>query len=153
MSTAPFEQPLDLAVSQVFESMCFLAADPCIPGDAAGAEPFLAEVRRCLEFSGPRPGSFGLRTTLPSARMFASNLLGDEALEIEDAQAAESLGEIANMVCGAVLGLIEPEQAFDLTHPHDEPVDSVPLSPANVLFRKYQVEDEILEAWIEFQGV
>ena len=155
MLTAPFEEYLDQAVSHVFESMCFLAADP-VDGamPALGSESQGVQIGRYLEFRGPRKGRFGVRAQLSSAHLFASNLLGEEDSEVDDDHAGECLGEIANMLCGAVLGSLEPDEAFDLTHPCAESAGFVQPLPGVSLVRTYQMEESVLlQAWIEFWSV
>ncbi|RXH56283.1 chemotaxis protein CheX [Granulicella sibirica] len=148
MPAAHFSTWMDHSVAEVLESMCFLTAEEStLPMEQHGE----ALVSRRLEFRGPELGCFGVQTTLPTARMIACNLLGEELEEITEEQAGEAVGEIANMVCGAFLARFEAKQAFDLTHPHmDHPLEQSEAS-ATRISRSFLIEEGGLIAWMEIE--
>ena len=148
MPAARFDTWMDHSVAEVLESMCFLTAEESAsPFDQVGE----VLVSRRLEFRGPELGRFGVQTTLPTARIIACNLLGEEPEEITEEQAGEAVGEIANMVCGAFLARFEAKQAFDLTHPYmDHPLEQREAS-ARRISRSFTVEEGGLVAWMEIE--
>jgi CheY-specific phosphatase CheX len=147
MQADPFEPWLVGAVTEVLESMCFLTAVP-ISSNAANAEG--AWVCYRLHFSGPCQGQFGLGATLPTARLVACNLLGVEPEELNDIQVGESTGEIANMVCGAMLSRMESKHAFDLSHPvRDHERMETSAAGGTRVAQRFALEHGELEVWIE----
>ncbi len=138
---------MDEAVCEVLESMCFLSAEP----ELAPAEvPF--GISRRLNFDGPFTGSFGVRTSSDAAAMIACNLLGYEPDEITEDQVKDSIGELANMFCGAVLCRIEVKRAFALTKPVEDTESVSPSSSRNHMVRQFNVEGGCLQAWLEING-
>lgn len=149
MQVLPFDEWLDESVAEVLESMCFTTSEPAAAALADGAGDW---VNRRLEFVGPEQGSFGIRTTLPTARMIACNLLALEDQDLSDHQAGEAIGEIANMVCGAVLGRFETTQHFNLSSPKwDEtavPEDQISRQRVS---RMFSLDEGTLVAWLEIE--
>ena len=148
MPATHFDAWMDHSVAEVLESMCFLTAEEsALPLEQHGE----ALVSRRLEFRGPELGRFGVQTTLPTARIIACNMLGQEPDEVTEEQAGEAVGEIANMVCGAFLARFEAKQAFDLTHPYmDHPLEQSEAS-AKRISRSFLVEEGGLIAWMEIE--
>jgi CheY-specific phosphatase CheX len=146
-----FDEWVDASVTEVLESMCFLSAEPVREAGAPDYETADgASILRRLEFKGPRTGSFGICTSLPSARMIACNLIGVDPEEVTAEQAAETIGEITNMVCGAFLGRFEAKQAFDLSHPQMDDLAKCNVSP-NRISRTFALEEGALTAWMEIE--
>jgi CheY-specific phosphatase CheX len=126
--------------------MCFLSAEPdqeqTLPTDSL-------VFARCLAFDGPFTGRFGVRTSSDAALMIACNLLGFDADEMTPEQVGESIGELTNMFCGAVLCRIEVKRAFTLSQPME---DGEPLAATNSmrhLVRHFDVEGGRLQTWLE----
>jgi hypothetical protein len=102
---------LEAAVSAVLETMFFSAVFG--PADAAELG---AGWRAVVTFTGTRAGSVTVCTGDETARALAASFLGaDESVPVQ--QIAGVLGELANMLCGAVLGRIEPEGRFTIAPP------------------------------------
>jgi CheY-specific phosphatase CheX len=75
-------------------------------------------VAASLAFQGSPPGRFGLMVSELLARTLAANFIGfDDAAELRPGQAAEVVGEMANMMCGAALSELESNANFDLGAP------------------------------------
>jgi len=102
-----------------------------------------AWVGRVLCFEGPVNGSFGIRLPKRVATQIASDFLGAEADELNEQQVADVTGELANMVCGNVLGHAYAEQAFTLSTPVEGEV------PADVRCSEFAWDDGLLETWVK----
>ena len=148
MPITRFNAWMDESVTEVLESMCFLAAEE-YPGAVAAKSDFMISSR--LEFHGPERGSFGIRTSLSTARLIACNMLGEEPEDVGETEAGEVVGELANMVCGAVLARFVTSQAFDLTHPRSEMTSMEGGESEARIQRGFVVEDGPLVAWMEIE--
>jgi hypothetical protein len=128
--------------------MCFLSAE-ADPEPAPGSFGFA----RRLSFDGPLKGSFGVRTSSDAASTIACNLLGDELDEITPEQIGDSIGELANMLCGAVLCRIELKRAFTLGKPvEDEESTPGPNGNPHHVVRQFNVDGGCLQTWLEING-
>ncbi len=75
-------------------------------------------VAASLAFLGSAPGSFGLIVSYSVARDLAANFLGwDEAGSLTRGRVIGVIGELANMICGAVLSEMKFDSSFDLSAP------------------------------------
>ena len=71
-----------------------------------------------LTFQGSPPGRFGIIVSEPVARILATNFMGaDDGTRLLPAQVAGVIGELTNMICGAVLSELEANANFDLSAP------------------------------------
>jgi len=71
-----------------------------------------------LTFRGSPPGRFGILVSDPVARTLATNFMGaDDGKRLLPAQVAGVIGELTNMICGAVLSELEANANFDLGAP------------------------------------
>ena len=71
-----------------------------------------------LSFQGAPPGRFGILVSAPAARRMAANFLGsDEEARLPPAQVSGIVGELANMICGAMLSELESDANFDISEP------------------------------------
>ena len=71
-----------------------------------------------VNFRGALPGRFGLVVSYPVARTLAMNFLGcDDDADLLLAKVESVIGELANIICGAVLSEIESDAHFDLDGP------------------------------------
>ncbi len=147
MQAAPFEAMLEEAAREVLETMCFMFVEQSASSCCEEALP----LSRSLSFSGPVSGSFGLRSSLPTAALIASNLLGNDPDQISSAQAGDTLGEIANMICGSLLCRIDAKQAFSLSHPVAEPILHSSGIKSQRSTRTMALESGPLLAWVEME--
>jgi CheY-specific phosphatase CheX len=134
---------LEAAVSAVLETMFFSAvfgpADPAVPG---------AGWRAVVTFTGTRAGSVTVCTGDETARALAASFLGaDESVPVQ--QIAGVLGELANMLCGAVLGRIEPDGHFTIEPPSigGNEGGAEPLAGAGV-WRSFELAEGLLAAGV-----
>jgi hypothetical protein len=87
-------------VARTLEDAAFVFTEPADPSATFGAP--VLEAR--LEFEGPTRGELALTTTRAVARGLAANLLGLEPGDRDiEVRAGDALGEIVNMLAGAVV--------------------------------------------------
>jgi CheY-specific phosphatase CheX len=146
MRAAHFDSLLEGAVAEVLESMCFLSTggETALPASSE-----TAWVARKLEFRGPLRGSFGVQVPLDTARLLASNLLGEEGDDVSDEQAGEAVGELANIVCGVLLGRIDSRHTFDLSAPRAVAVNQIPAAGPDRVCRTIALDDGVMMVWLE----
>jgi CheY-specific phosphatase CheX len=104
------ETLLQELTGEVLETMFFSIA----LGPSAGGvpeRPLTAEV----SFTGSRSGSLRVSTGGNTAAALADTFLG--GAEEPDDQAPSVLGELANVLCGAILGRIAPSGSFTISIP------------------------------------
>jgi CheY-specific phosphatase CheX len=89
--------------------------------DRVSAEPHRPAgslIAASLSFQGAPPGRFRILVSESLARTLAANFLGsDDEAHLLPAQVAGVVGELANIVCGAVLSELETNANFDLSVP------------------------------------
>jgi CheY-specific phosphatase CheX len=101
MPDAHLHASITEAVEQVLETMCFSAVlGPC---DTAQAQPCL-DRSAAVEYSGAVSGSVLIGCDEAGARSLTANFLGEEV--VEDEQISEFVGELSNMICGAVVSML-----------------------------------------------
>jgi CheY-specific phosphatase CheX len=108
-------QLLSESAQKVLETMFFIAPD------AVSAEPQRPSgqvIAASLTFQGTPPGQFGIVVSDPVGRTLAANFLGveDEACLLPP-QIAEVIGELTNMISGAVLSELESNANFEISAP------------------------------------
>lgn len=148
MIAEQFRPWMQKAVADVFESMCFLVPEG-EPLSLPNAE--TGWVARKLSFGGAQNGSFGMATSLVTARLAASNFLGEEPDQIEDGEAGEILGELANMTCGILLGRIGSMQPFSVSPPRTDETWPHTAFPTHRITQAFAVEEGVLVAWLEME--
>ncbi len=148
MQVNDFEPWLEGAVAEVLESMCFLST----MGEVAEAGCDSNWVLSQLNFKGVCSGSFGIGAPQATAQLIATNFLGDDEATLTEDQTAEVIGEVANMVCGALLARIESESAFALTSPERSVVcTEVPVG-SDRISRTLALDEGILHVWLEIRN-
>jgi len=140
-----FEVELQNAVTDVLESMCFLSL---LDQDAAATAAETPSVARRLDFRGSFSGSFGLRAPLETASIFAGNLLGQDHEELTEQEIGDSVGEIANMICGSFLCRLETKQPFDLTTPVVDATSEAGEGSMQRFTKDFVVEGGLLHTWL-----
>jgi hypothetical protein len=134
---------LEAAASEVLETMFFSAvfgpADPSTLGPGW---------RAVVMFTGTRVGSVTVCAGDETARALAASFLGaDESVPVR--QIASILGELANMLCGAVLGRIEPEGRFMIAPPcTGETSGATDLPPGPAVWRTFELAEGTLVAGV-----
>jgi CheY-specific phosphatase CheX len=146
MIASDFSVDLQNAVTEVLESMCFISVIEETTVSAADKKPWVA---RRLAFRGPFAGHFGLRVPLETATIFAGNLLGQETEELTEQEIGDSVGEIANMICGSFLCKLETEHPFDLTTPVADPSSDGDAESTYCFAKDFVVEGGLLHTWLQ----
>ena len=100
--------------SKILERMFFAsvsdAAEPLPP-----AGPMLGAV---VTFAGPHYGSLAIAVETETAKTLAMDFLGLASKdELDPEKIEDTLGELANMVCGSTLSRFDDEGLFSLAHP------------------------------------
>jgi CheY-specific phosphatase CheX len=106
------ESILESLAGEVLETMFFSAV--LGPGEAGGEGPRLTAL---VSFSGSRAGTLGVSASAATALALAANFLGAGEEGVPAGQAPSVLGELANVLCGAVLGKVEPAGRFTISPP------------------------------------
>lgn len=104
-----------------------------------------------LKFHGSRPGSFGVRVPLSTARTLAESFLGAEPETISTPQCFEVLGEMTNMICGAVLSRLADEEQFSLSCPQSEPEEWSGRWNEHTIATVFELEEGALALWLDWE--
>jgi len=105
------DELLDSVVSDVLETMFFSGVFG--PGTQTDGPHLAARV----SFTGSHQGALEVAATEATARALAGSFLGVMEDEVPEGQAPALLGEMANVLCGAVLGRMEPQGRFLIAPP------------------------------------
>lgn len=90
---------------EVFETMVFMALEESSPEEAPVQDPALLGT---ITFKGRLEGCLGICCGATCARAIAASMLGmDASAELGDRDVNDAIGEIANMVLGAVKSRIQ----------------------------------------------
>jgi CheY-specific phosphatase CheX len=146
---------LDSCVESVLETMFFTgfqevsSAVACEPGPTAR-----------ITFTGDRNGAFHMQLSSTVARSVAASFLGTgEDDNLSDAEVREVVCELANMICGSVLSLVESGTAFSLSAPELTPeavppaVTAEPRAGVNPIQRTYDLGCGALSVTLEMEGL
>src|SRR5215831_18147279 len=108
-------QLLSESAQKTLETMFFTTPDSVSMDPSRPAGKLIAS---SLTFEGAPPGHFGLLISDPVARSLAANFIGcDDGARLVPVQVAGVIGELCNMMCGAVLSELESDANFDLSSP------------------------------------
>jgi CheY-specific phosphatase CheX len=140
MSVEQISATLQTAMTEVLESMCFI-----LPGEPVDMAAFAGEpwMEHTLTFHGPEEGRFGIRAPRPVAVRIASDFLGEDPVDLSEQQVGEVMNELANMVCGNVLGHCYHDHAFALTSP------TVMHPVSQEQGAQFDWEEGVLVAWVK----
>jgi CheY-specific phosphatase CheX len=150
MIAADLTDVLSQSVSEVLETMYFTGVSGEEQLESNPSEEWICTR---LDFTGSRAGSLGVRAPLRTARILAESFLGAEPETITESQCLEVLGEMTNMVSGAVLSRLAHEEQFALSHPEAEPAGwdhAWHNHTAAVVFR---LEEGALAIWLDWETV
>ena len=107
---------LSESAQKVLETMFFIAPDGVSEEPGRPAGPLIAA---SLTFQGAPPGRFGIVVSEALGKTLAANFLGlEDETRLRPPQIAEVVGELTNMVSGAVLSELESNANFDIGAPH-----------------------------------
>jgi CheY-specific phosphatase CheX len=136
------------SASEVLETMYFIGVTGYDP-----VEPSIADEWICvrLDFRGSRSGSLGVRAPLRTARTLAESFLGTEPETISEWNCSEVLGEMANMICGAVLNRLANEEQFELSHPEAEYPEWTESWRSHTVSTMFRLEEGALAMWLDWE--
>lgn len=110
MPLAEWSGVIRSSVEEVLETMFLTCLEDDAPAD--GVPPVISST---LTFRGNPSGALQVEVSEAAARELAGNFLGDD--EVAPAHTGEVICELANMICGSVLGQLGSETLFDLSSP------------------------------------
>jgi CheY-specific phosphatase CheX len=103
------------SAQQTLETMFFATPDSV---SASAARPSGSLIASSLTFQGSPCGSFAAVVSAPLASLLAADFLGmDDSSGLSPGQAEEVVGELSNIICGAVLSELESGSNFNLSTP------------------------------------
>jgi len=109
-------QLLSESAQKVLETMFFTAPDAVSSEPQRPPGPVIAAT---LTFQGAPPGRFAILVSDPVGRTLAANFLGvEDEIHLRPPQIAEVIGELTNMIAGAVLSELESNANFDIGAPN-----------------------------------
>ncbi len=152
MRAIDFDMWMEAAVGEVLESMCFLSTVGQ-RSDELGGEDWIA----CrLHFVGDPNGGFGVQAPEATSRLIAANFLGEDEQDLSSQQVIEVMFEISNMMCGVILGQLNPKRTFSLSSPVQDSRMSAPELVSDFctdrVCRTYSLDEGMLHAWFEVEA-
>jgi CheY-specific phosphatase CheX len=125
------DQLLDGITEEVLEGMFFSAVMGETAGEIAGPCLFAR-----VSFSGSRNGSLAVAAPNATAASLAGSFLGTEDGSAPEDQVNAALGELANILCGAVLGRSEPAGRFAISTPEVSTIEHFDLATEGMQFQR-----------------
>jgi CheY-specific phosphatase CheX len=103
---------LDQAAEEVLENMFFSGVTGEVPGEPDGE-------RLCatVTFAGSSEGELTVSAAASTVAVLAAGFLGIEEDDLADTQVSSVAGELANVLCGAFLGHLQPTGNFRISPP------------------------------------
>ena len=112
MNAGDFKCHIAPAVASVLESMFFSEAEEsCEPSRG------MDDLRARVSFSGEVCGVLGIRISERSARSLAASFLGEAEELLSDAQIAQVICELANILCGWIVSKEDWRGVWELGSP------------------------------------
>jgi CheY-specific phosphatase CheX len=150
MQANDFNPWLESAVTEVLESMCFVATNGHAEDDSdASWQPNW--ICGKLDFKGLPSGSFGIAVPPGTGLAVAANFLGEEEHTISELQAKEVICELTNMMCGTLLAHLEPKRTFTLSSPVCHALIRDSSAPADRIAHTFALDEGYLHAWLELK--
>lgn len=107
MTSVSLKDSLLDSAAEVFETMAFMALEE-LTDETPKREP--ATLLGTITFKGPLEGCLGIGCGFNCARAIAANMLGmDPDEDMSEADVDDAVGEVANMVMGALKSRIQEE--------------------------------------------
>lgn len=152
MHAIEFDAWMEEAVREVLESMCFLSTIG--PTSAQAVDEDWIACR--LHFTGYPNGNFGVLAPKAIARIIAANFLGEDEQDLTVEQVVEVMCEVANMICGAILGQLNPKRTYSLSSPLRDLQLFMPTSEAaasaDQIWRTYALDEGTINTWFEVEA-
>ena len=158
MKASEFAELVPVCCGEVLDAMYFTTVmDTTHPKElaetgeseetAGGAE----EYAFSLSFKGDICGRFGLQVGSAMGRSLAANFLGEEESDLSTVEVGEVIGELANMLCGAVVSKVEGKSKFVLSHP--EAMQTLPkLAGVDALVSRFETDGGMMTTWVVVEG-
>jgi CheY-specific phosphatase CheX len=131
---------LDEVVADVLEKMFFSVV--LGPGGPAAGESCMTAV---VSFSGAHAGALCVCAGAKTVTKLAESFLGEET--VAESQVSATFGELANVLCGGVLGRIHPDGRFTISAPRVFcGWDCAAVLDTLQIRRSYEIEEGVLNA-------
>jgi hypothetical protein len=158
MKASEFAELVPDCCGEVLDSMYFTTvmetSHPKQLAEAGGGEGTAvdtAEYAFSLSFKGDVCGRFGLHMGAATGRGLAANFLGEDEAELSASDVGEVAGELANMLCGAVVSKVEGRSKFVLSHP--EAMRLLPnLENEDSLVSRFETDGGTITTWVVVEG-
>lgn len=134
------------AAEDVLENMFFSAVMGELETPADGQ-------RLCatVTFTGTRNGRLGVSASASTVATLAAGFLGSEEEEVGESQVRAVAGEIANVLCGAVLGRMNPAGEFAISPPEVTDGDDSVVVGTLELRRRFELMEGDLSVGLTVQ--
>ena len=132
--------------SEVLDTMYFTTVLDAVP-EAALRPLHSGDFAFSLGFKGDVSGSFGLHLDYSTAYSLASNFLGEDGGELPNVEVGDVVGELANMLCGAVMSRVPSTHKFVLSHPEALAV-APDLACEDALIARLDTDAGAITAWV-----
>ena len=135
---ADLENLLDSAAEEVLETMFYTGIfGPGTEGDG----PY---VSAGVSFQGTRNGSLDVAAPESTAMALAASFLGEDPESVPAEQVPTVIGELANVLCGVVLGRVEEGGQFVIAPPQVSRLDLANLARNVEVRRVFELEEGTL---------
>lgn len=131
---ADLNQLLDQAAGEVLENMFFSGVMSEMEGEPEGG-------RLCatVSFTGSSDGELTVSAAPSTLAVLAAGFLGTEDDNVADAQVRSVAGELANVLCGAVLGHMDPKGSYRISPPTVSEAENGNLVRDRELYKRFEL--------------
>ncbi len=138
---------LDSATEEVLETMFYTGAFG--PGTEGGG-PYLSAG---VSFRGSRNGTLDVAAPEATATALAAAFLGETPESVPPEQVPAVIGELANVLCGVVLGRVEDGGQFVIAPPNVSRLDLEALARNLEVRRVFELEEGTLSVGLTIDSV
>jgi chemotaxis protein CheX len=133
------DETVNQVVAEVFSTMLGIEVIPCGPRQATAGEICIAA---CVHVSGACSGSIVVRVPAAFGRRIASAMFAMDAADLGDGEVKDAMGEVANMVAGALRLALPTPNAISLPS----------VAEGRELSLRVPGSETVLEAWFGAEG-
>ena len=122
------------SAEEVLENMFFSAVMGVLPEEPGGERLYAT-----VTFGGSSHGELSVSAAQSTATLLAAGFLGAEDASVAEAQVRAVVGEIANVLCGVVLGHLDPTGNFVISPPRVTVAEDESLVCGMELQRRFEL--------------
>jgi len=140
---------MEVAVAEVLEAMCFISSEGETTDEAGRCAPdwICGE----LDFAGHLSGSCGIAVPPSTAGTIAANFLGEDEIALSAEHTREVIGELTNMICGALLAHLDPKSKFTLSPPRPGQPHQHNSSDSERSYCTFALDEGFISTWLEIR--